>query len=609
MPDWSYRTVLRPLMLSYGTERSRRLAIATLRALSRIPGGLSLIEFLGHMHPDDHLRKRVAGMELVSPIALDALIDPSGEALPAFSRFGVGFIEVGPVVEHADNAVPRWTVNLRSGEVTSTGRITAGVNAVAANLEQHSGRSAPVFVHVGEQAVDAVQRIAARLRPFASAFVVESIELIAAVTGRPVLVRLDARHDASADQARQAMASGAAGVWLTNANDVAIASQRKIIPPTATIVAHGSINEPADAWRLFSAGANIAAIGAGLVTSGPGLVKRCNEAILTTMPVASAPERLTLDAGRRSWFWALLLGAAMFLGGVMATIIGSTRVVMPYDESLCGLTRAQMMSINPRLLPFMAHDRLSLAGTMLSIGILYAALAWFGVRRGEHWARAAVLASAGVGFLTFFYFLGFEYFDPFHAFVTAILTQFTLLCVAMPASPRQLANADWTETPAWRRGQWGQLIFVLIGATLTGAGIVISYIGCTSVFVDTDLEYMRTTAAQLRVSYERLVPLVAHDRATLGGMLIANGIVVWLAAQWGMRAGARWLWTALCWSGNIAFSLAVGVHIVVGYGSPLHLLPAILGWVAWNTGLALTHGWLTASADVRLARVSAPAAP
>jgi len=46
----------------------------------------------------------------------------------------------------------------------------------------------------------------------------------------------------------------------------------------------------------------------------------------------------------------------------------------------------------------------------------------------------------------------------------------------------------------------------------------------------------------------------AHDRATLGGMLISNGLAVWLAAQWGFRAGARWLWIALAWSGNLAFA-------------------------------------------------------
>jgi hypothetical protein len=230
---------------------------------------------------------------------------------------------------------------------------------------------------------------------------------------------------------------------------------------------------------------------------------------------------------------------------------------------------------------------------MLSIGIFYAALAWAGIRRGAHWAQVTVIASATVGFLTFFFFLGFGYFDPFHAFVTAILTQFTLLCLVMQPSPPQALTPEWRETAAWRRGQWGQLIFIATGVGLTGAGLVIAAIGCTAVFVQTDLEFMRTTREQLHHSYETLVPLVAHDRASLGGMLIANGIAVWLSAQWGFRAGARWLWSALAWGGNIAFACAIVIHVVVGYHSPLHLAPAMIGWVAWNVALLLTHGWLS----------------
>jgi len=44
---------------------------------------------------------------------------------------------------------------------------------------------------------------------------------------------------------------------------------------------------------------------------------------------------------------------------------------------------------------------------------MYCGLSWFGVRRGLHWARVAVEASAFVGFASFFLFLGFGYFDPF----------------------------------------------------------------------------------------------------------------------------------------------------------------------------------------------------
>ncbi|HEX2060394.1 MAG TPA: dihydroorotate dehydrogenase, partial [Thermoanaerobaculia bacterium] len=260
--------------------------------------------------------------------------------------------------------------------------------------------------------------------------------------------------------------------------------------------------------------------------------------------------------------------------------------------------RDQMARLNPRLLPFMAHDRVSLAGTMLSIGVFYFALGWFGVRRGAHWAQVAIVVSGITGTLSFFTFLGFGYFDPFHAFVTAILTQFVLMCMVLPGGPKPAAPpdaADWRETAAWRRGQWGQLLFVLSGIALTGAGFVILLIGCTSVLVATDVAFLRTTAAELRLSYDRLVPLIAHDRASLGGMLIANGITVWLAAQWGFRAGARWLWLALAWGGNIAFACANIVHFAVGYVSALHLAPSILGWAVWNAALALSHEWLRAA--------------
>ena len=49
------------------------------------------------------------------------------------------------------------------------------------------------------------------------------------------------------------------------------------------------------------------------------------------------------------------------------------------------------------------------------------------IRRGAHWAQVAVLSSAFAGFVSLFGFLGFGYFDPFHAFVSAILFQFLLL--------------------------------------------------------------------------------------------------------------------------------------------------------------------------------------
>jgi dihydroorotate dehydrogenase len=70
VPDWSYRTVLRPLMLAIGAERSRRLATTTLRTLARIPLGLQGIDFLGHMRADPRLRTHAGALELPGPIVL-----------------------------------------------------------------------------------------------------------------------------------------------------------------------------------------------------------------------------------------------------------------------------------------------------------------------------------------------------------------------------------------------------------------------------------------------------------------------------------------------------------------------------------------------------------
>ena len=161
----------------------------------------------------------------------------------------------------------------------------------------------------------------------------------------------------------------------------------------------------------------------------------------------------------------------MLGGGLLAMAIAATRVVLPYDEMLAGLTREEMVQLNPRLLPFMQHDRVTLAGTMLAIGVLYMTLAYWGIRRGVHWAYLAVVVSAFAGFFSFFSFLGFGYFDPFHAFVTAILFQFLLLAMHahLPARHDLEPPGLWNDR-RWQANHWGQLLFVIQGACAAGGG-------------------------------------------------------------------------------------------------------------------------------------------
>jgi hypothetical protein len=283
----------------------------------------------------------------------------------------------------------------------------------------------------------------------------------------------------------------------------------------------------------------------------------------------------------------------MIFGGMLACAIAATLVVLPYDEAFVGLLRPQLAAINPRLLSFMAHDRVTLAGVMISIGVLYWQLAVCGIRQGDHWAWRASLISAVVGFATFFLFLGFGYFDPLHAVVSAILLCFLLLALrgrvvwhAVPPAP------DLRNDRAWRLSLWGQGLFVLLGVGLLGAGLVIASIGETQVFVPQDLAFMNTTTAALHAANLHLVSLIAHDRAGLGGALVSAGLAVLLAALWGFRRGNRWLWWMFLGAGTPAITAALGVHLVIGYTNLFHLAPVLALLVLFPLALALSYPYL-----------------
>src|ERR1051326_1468867 len=137
--------------------------------------------------------------------------------------------------------------------------------------------------------------------------------------------------------------------------------------------------------------------------------------------VEAGGKRLQGAVRRTAWLGITMLGAGMVLGAILVGLVGLTCVVLPYDQAYVGLTLMKLVMVNPELLPFMAHDRVTLAGVMLSLGVLYGQLAFDAIRQGEVWAMRAVIASGGVGFASLFLFLGFGYFDPLHALVTIIL--------------------------------------------------------------------------------------------------------------------------------------------------------------------------------------------
>ena len=97
MPDWFYRTVSKPILFSLPATRGRDFALGFMGALSRLPLGPHLIDFLGHMRADPRLRQSFRDVTFPTSVGIGPWIDTHAVAVRALSRFGVGFIEVGPV--------------------------------------------------------------------------------------------------------------------------------------------------------------------------------------------------------------------------------------------------------------------------------------------------------------------------------------------------------------------------------------------------------------------------------------------------------------------------------------------------------------------------------
>jgi hypothetical protein len=628
MPDWSYRTLCRPLLFRLPAAAARDFALGLVGSLARVPGGFGVIAFLGHMIPDPRLARSLLNAPVPSPVGLAGDLDIHASALGALARFGIGFIEVGPVTRQPIIGTVERDTDRRALWYPDPPP-NPGAQVIDERLRRWGKLPVPLLVRLGDASDDDCREVARRLAPHAAVVVLGTlatavreqwdaercrrhIAVVAEASRKPLLLavtpELADKADVWIDTLLQRRSSGVIvdgvrrepGRLLAGApalDDVVAAVQRlrQRWAHALTIVA-GGVHEPADALRLRAAGADLVQVSGGLVYSGPGLPKRVNDAWLYAEHGRDVPPPAG-RAGAMSWFWTLLMGLGMLVGGLLALAIASTRVVLHYDETFSGMSRAQLTHINPRLLAFMAHDRVSLAGTMIAIGVLYPMLSWYGIRRGLHWAKVAVLASAFAGFGSFFLFLGFGYFDPFHAFVTAVLFQFLLLglqgqLATPPATPANLRE-DWR----WRRSQWAQLLLIIHNSALIGAGCVISAIGATHVFVAEDLEFMRTTAEALETANPRLVPLVAHDRASFGGMLIASGVGLLLPSLWGFRQGARWLWWTFLLTAAPAYAAGIGVHFAVGYTDPWHLAPAFAGALLYALALGLAWPYLGRSPD------------
>lgn len=635
MPDWSYQTLFRPLLFRLPAPSARRLTLEALHALGKHKIGPHLIALMGHTQPASSLACSFAGLDLASPVGLGADLPDNALGLASMARFGVGFVELGPVALAASGTIELERLP-ELGAIEIRGRALSSPEALIRQIEQAGALPAKLFVRLAypsestpEEASAQTKALIERLAHHVAAFSLmppptawsaddcasyfASIAPIARSYQRPLVVGI-APDDANALERviapaferglNQVLVCGAIsspndakrlGLPVLEASRNMIAAIRAHWGAQLQICAAGGIAQPQDALRLKEAGAQLFLLDAGLVYAGPGLPKRINETLRFYSEPALVPDRPQSYRAylQASWFWMLLLGLGMLLSGLVAAIVGLTHVILPYDEAFIGIGRAELNSINERLLLFMAHDRVALAGAMVSIGILYSQLAWHALRYHIHWARQALIVSASVGFLSFFLFLGYEYFDPLHAVLALSLFIFFLFGLrgVAPKAP-QIPAPDLQNNRAWFAAQIGQFGMVSVAIGLMGAGLMISYVGVTDVFVPEDLLFLCTTSAELANSNQNLIALISHDRAGFGGALLSEGLAILLVALWGIRRGARWVWWMLLLSGLVGFSAALGVHAVVGYLDWWHLFPGFVALGLFLGSMSLLYSYL-----------------
>ncbi len=637
MPDWSYHTLTSPILRGMPHDAGRRLVNSLLGGLASLPLGSRVIEAMGHMAPPEALRTPLGALDLSTPLVLASPIDPTGRAARAFSKFGLGALTIGPV--SLDNTAEPKFEQGPNASLTGTGGPALGLQSCLELLEENRGIAFIVEIALSPDSPDFPDQYESFLRPLAgrAAAVLLSPQTCGSLQPQDPSLEQNLRHyrdtalassltpllglpESWADSEHLADlcdlcfrlgiglyisgSPGEDGGWSWGGESprtLAMTITIKGQTPELLLLVDGGVTEPAQGRKLVEAGADFVIISSGLVHGGPGLPKRLNHALLSLPRFAPKAVEASppLPPERQGWFWGALLGLALLFGAGLAGWVAMTDVMLPYDEEFCGKTASEISDFNPRVLSFMVHDRVTLSGTMVSVGILYLTLSWFEIRRGCHWAQRAIQISAVSGFLSFFAFLGYGYFDPFHAMVAAILFQMLVQLIVLPAGAegRPEPVEDLTNDADWRRGLWGQLLFIVHGAALILAGTVILTYGMTVIFVPEDIVYLGMASPTLEAFDPQLRALIAHDRATFGGMLLSAGLALLCTTLWGYRKGHRWLW----WTYGIVIAYpyvqTLWIHRSIGYWDHWHLAPVYIGIVLLVAGLWASADFLRARGE------------
>ncbi|MBG6131362.1 hypothetical protein IWQ47_002769 [Aquimarina sp. EL_43] len=285
----------------------------------------------------------------------------------------------------------------------------------------------------------------------------------------------------------------------------------------------------------------------------------------------------------------VVLGIILLFIGVFLIGQSLSGSFLPHDIDIIGMTAKQLSSYkNGRIVEFMFHDRVSYGGALITVGILYLWLALVPLQKKEPWAWWVLFISGIYGFASFFSYLGYNYFDSWHALGTIAITPLFILGLyhSYQKESKYQFNSLFKKQKRFhlssRLGR-GNCLMLLSALALFLGGVIIMIVGMTSVFVPQDLAFMDIKVCGLQDISSKLIPVIAHDRASFGGSLATIGImlyfIIWYAKP------SKILWETLAIAITIGYSSAILVHFVIGYLNFSHLFPAFLGLFIFIMGL------------------------
>lgn len=599
MPDWSYHLLFKPILKHLPASVAREFIHRGMNTIASLPGGSHFINFLGREESSSLLKKEIQYITYVNPVGLSGKIDPLLTGTKAFSNLGFGFIEIGPVTKnpHLNGIAP--IVNHRKQIIEFPSNYESiGLDQTIQKLKRLKIKQ-PIMIRLAgsiEEQLDMMRE----LEPYADAFITDSTNLQGYKIRKPIYLAVPVNEVNQLSLCLdQSLFTGI--VLDERTNDTPEDTLLELLDAVQflrnnniqlPIITSGGIYEPADALKLLDAGANLVMLTGGYVFSGPGLTKRINEALLSQL----LPEYTSY----RGWEWYWLFGCSILIGGMIALIISLTTIILPYDEHFLGMDKELILLFNERILLFMAHDRMTLAGTMISGGIVYMTLARFGVRFGLLWAKQAIDFAGSLGFLGIFLFIGYGYFDWLHLiFWLILLPMFVVGFVKTKHLHGTPSSSNRRNHSIWRQGLVGQLAFVMLGFSFVLGGIIISSIGVSNVFVATDLLYLCMPPEMLDSFNDKLISVIAHDRAGFGSALLSVGFLVLMLSLWGFQQGNKWVWWTLLFGGLPAFIAGIWIHFAIGYTTFIHLLPAYFALFLYFIGLLMSYPFFHKKEDER----------